>query len=132
MMLVTGAWGNKPTFRMIPVAIDSPYNEAIYDLEQKVLALIGKDKKQSMHMVPKLDDFGELKMMKIGKRANGKEYAEERKTLDTYYEYYLDNADDITEVIKLLAINADTFDFTQYLKQDPAPLTMAGPSIVTP
>lgn len=131
MMLVAGAWGNKPTFRMIPVAVDSPYNEAIYDVEQKVLALIGKDKKQSMHMVPKLDDFGDLKTMKIGKRTNGKDYAEERKTIDTYYEYYLDSPDDIKEVIKLLAINADTFDFVKYLETTATATPEAASSIVT-
>jgi hypothetical protein len=115
MMLVRGAWGNKTTFKMIPVVSDSPYNEGIYDLDSKVLALIGKEKKQSMYMVPKLDDFGDVKPMKIGKRSNGKDYAEERKTIDTYYEYYVENPEEIKAVINLLAINADTFDIAQYL-----------------
>lgn len=115
MMLITGTWGQKKTFKMIPLTPDSPYNEAIYDLDSKVLALVGKEKKQSMHMVPKLDDFGELKMMKIGKRANGKDYAEERKTLETYYEYYMDNADEIKQLINMVAINADVFDVDIYL-----------------
>jgi len=130
MMLVTGIWNNKPSFKMIPVTPDSPYNEAIFDLDNKVLALISKEKKQSMHMVPKLDDFGDLKAMKIGRRSNGKDYQEERKTLETYYEYYLDNPDDIKQVINMLALNADSFDYSQYLT---VPTLVAPPqsSIVT-
>jgi hypothetical protein len=115
MMLVTGTWGSNKTFKMIPVTIESPYNEAIFDLDNKVLALIGKDKKQSMHMVPKLDDFGDMKPMKVGRRNNGKDYQEERKTLETYYEYYLDNPDDIETVIKQFAINAADFNYKQFL-----------------
>jgi hypothetical protein len=115
MMLITSTWGQKKTFKMIPVTTDSPYNEAIYDLDSKVLALVGKEKKQSMHMVPKIDDFGDMKPMKIGRRANGKDFQEERKTLETYYEYYLDNPNEIKMLIDKLAINAEEFNITEYL-----------------
>lgn len=117
MMLVTGSWGNKKTFKLIPTTPDCPYNEAIFDRDSKVLALIGKEKKQSIHMVTKLDDNGDVKTLRIGRRANGKDYAEERKTLETYYEYYIENPDDITAVINMFALNSDTFDFNQYLEQ---------------
>jgi hypothetical protein len=130
MMLVTGAWEQKRTFKLIPVTPESPYNEGIYDLDAKVLALIGKEKKQSMHMVPKLDDFGDLKPMKVGRRINGKDYQEERKTLETYYEYYLDNPDEIKAVVNLLAINADSFDYNQYVDATPAKVEVA-PSLIT-
>lgn len=115
MMLITGAWGQKTTFKMIPVTSDCPYNEAIYDLDSKVLALVSKEKKQSMHMVAKLDDFGDVKPMKIGRRTNGKDYAEERKVLETYYEYYLDNPEQIKHIINLIAINSDSFDIDKFL-----------------
>lgn len=125
MMLITGSWGQKKTFKMIPATPDSPYNEAIYDLDSKVLALIGKEKKQSLHMVAKLDDFGDVKPMKIGRRSNGKDYAEERKTLETYYEYYLETPEEIKEVVNLLAINADTFSIDAFLN---APAEVTAPS----
>jgi hypothetical protein len=128
MMLITGTWGQKKTFKLIPVTPDTPYNEGIYDLDSKVLALVGKEKKQSMHMVPKLDDYGDLKPMKVGRRSNGKDYQEERKTLETYYEYYLDTPEEIKQVINLLAINADTFDIDQYLN---APTIASVSPIVT-
>jgi len=117
MMLVTGSWGNNKTFKMIPVTAECPYNEAIFDRDSKVLALIGKEKKQSMHMVAKLDDHGDVKTMKVGRRANGKDYAEERKTLETYYEYYIENPEEIKDVVNSFAINADVFDYSQYLEQ---------------
>jgi len=119
MMLITGSWGQKKTFKMIPVTPDSPYNEAIFDLDSKVLALIGKEKKQSMHMVAKLNDLGDVQRLKVGKRDNGKDYAEERKTLETYYEYYLENADEIKQVVNMLAVNADSFNLDDYLKAEP-------------
>lgn len=117
MMLVTGSWGNNKTFKLIPVSPDCPYNEAIFDRDSKVLALIGKEKKQSMHMIAKLDDNGDVKRMKIGRRDNGKDFAEERKTLETYYEYYIENPTEIKDIVNMFAINADMFDFNQYLEE---------------
>ncbi len=115
-MLVTGSWSTQKTFKLIPVSAECPYNEAIFDRDSKILALIGKEKKQSMHLIAKLDDNGDVKPMKIGRRSNGKEYAEERKTLETYYEYYIENPDEIKTIVNMLACNADTFDFNQYLE----------------
>lgn len=116
MMLVTSSWGNTKTFKMIPVTPECPYNEAIFDRDSKVLALIGKEKKQSMHMLAKLNDLGDVQRLKVGKRDNGKDYAEERKTLETYYEYYIEHPKEIVEIVNMLAINADSFDFNQYLE----------------
>lgn len=120
MMLITSSWGPKKTFKMIPVDTNAPYNEAIYDLDSKVLALISKSKKESMHMVAKLNEWGDPVGMKIGKRANGKDYAEERKTLETFYEYYVEDMNEIKEIIKMMAVNADTFNYNQYLEAEAA------------
>ena len=128
MMLVTGTWGNGKTFKMIPVTPDCPYNEAIYDREGKVLALIGKEKKQSMHMLAKLNEFGDVQRLKIGKRENGKDYAEERKTVETYYEYYIEHPEEVVNVVNALAFNADTFDFNQYMEEAQTP---ASSNIIT-
>jgi len=114
MMLVTSSWGSNRTFKMIPATPDCIFNEAIFDFDSKVLALISKEKKDNLHMVAKVNEWGDIVPMKIGKRANGKDYAEERKTLETYYEYYIDNLDEIKDIVSRLAINADTFDITSY------------------
>lgn len=116
MMLITSTWGKTKTFKLIPSSLDCPYNEVIYDQDTKVLAIIAKEKRQSLHMVPKLDDNGDLKTMKIGKRQNGKDYAESRVILDTYYEYYIEDQEEIKAFVNRLAINTDTFDFLKYME----------------
>lgn len=121
MTLITSNWGSKKTFKLIPVSNDAVYNECIYDIDTKMLAIISKEKKDSMHMVAKLTDVGDVQYLKIGKRPNGKDFAEERKTLETYYEYYIEDVKEIEEFIKLFAINADTFDFKQYFSVVEAP-----------
>lgn len=117
MLLITSSWGEKKTFKLIPASTAAPYNEGIYDPEVKVLAIIGKDKKESLQMLPKLNEFGDPQPVKIGKRPNGKEYAESRQTIETYYEYYVENKDEIRDLINMLALNADTFDYEQYLEE---------------
>jgi len=118
MMLVTSTWDSQKTFKLIPVTPDSPYNEGIFDPENKVLAVISKEKKQTLHMIAKLNEFGDPQTLKIGRRINGKEYAEERKTLESFYEYYLENAEEIKNLINMIAINADSFDYDQYLTKE--------------
>jgi hypothetical protein len=115
MMLVTSTWDREKTFKLIPVSPDSPYNEGIFDPENKVLAVISKEKKQTLHMIAKLNEFGDPQTLKIGRRPNGKEYSEERKTMESFYEYYLENAEEIKNLINMIAINADSFDYAQYL-----------------
>ena len=120
MMLITSTWGSnsQKTFKLIPVSLEAPFNEAIYDSSSKVLAIISKEKKESMHMVPKLNEWGDITPMKIGKRNNGKEYAEERKTMETFYEYYIEDVNEIRYIIEKIAINSDAFDFNSYLNQE--------------
>jgi hypothetical protein len=115
MMLVTSSWGNDKTFKLLPISPECPYNECIFDATGKVLAIIGKEKKESFHMLPKLSDSGDVLHLKIGKRPNGKYYSEERKMLATFYEYYVEKEEETKDFIKMFAINADTFDFLQYM-----------------
>jgi hypothetical protein len=80
-----------------------------------MLAIIGKSSKESLHMLPKLTDQGDVQFLKIGKRGNGKDYAEERKILDTFYEYYIEDAKEIEEFIKMFAVN-DKFDIKPFVE----------------
>jgi len=112
MILITSSWGVRKTFKMIPVSPICPYNEVIFDPEDKVLAIIGKEKKETFHMMAKLNEWGDPTAMKIGKRANGKDYAEERKALETFYEYFISNEDEIKQFVQMFATNTDTFDLS--------------------
>ena len=125
MMLVTSSWGNEKTFKLLPISPECPYNECIFDVSTKVLAVIGKEKKESFHMLPRLTDLGDVQYLKVGKRANGKEYSEERKMLETFYEYYVEHLEEIEEFVKLFAVNADKYDYKQYLNK---PVEQAKPS----
>ena len=130
MMLVTSTWGKGKTFKMIPTSNDCPYNECIFDAENKVLAVISKEKKESLHMLAKLNEFGDPQTLKIGRRTNGKDYAEERKTLETFYEYYVENAEEVKYLLTSLAINADSFDYSVYLDAAPKSKIEAAPSLI--
>lgn len=115
MLLVTSSWGQFKTFKMIPISQDCPYNECIFDIQTKVLAVISKDKKESLHMLPRLSDQGDVQYLKIGKRNNGKDYSEERKLLVTFYEYYLEDITEIEAFIKMFAVNAEMFNTKLYI-----------------
>jgi len=121
MMIITSSWGQQKTFKMIPMTLECPYNEAIYDPQAGVLALISKEQKQTMHMMAKLNEWGDVVPMKIGKRSNGKDYAEERKTLDTYYEYFVEVPEEIETIVNRFALNADDFDFKTLMVKEAQP-----------
>jgi len=113
MMMVTSLWGEKKSFRLIPVTNDSPYSEGIYDPENKVLAMMSSIIKEGLHTLPRLDDNGDPIVVKT-KRMNGKNYKEQRIQLETFTEYYITEKDEIDQFLKLITINADTFNYKLY------------------
>lgn len=130
MLLITSTWGENKTFKLIPVSDECPFNEAIYDPTAKVLAIVGKTRKESFHMLPKLNEFGDIQTLKIGRRANGKDYAEERKTVETFYEYYIEDTKEIEEFLTEFATNASTYDYKKYMNAT-APSVAPTSTIVT-
>jgi hypothetical protein len=114
MMLVTSDWNDKPSFRLMPVTEDCPYVECLYDPESKVFVVISKVKKTSLHMLPKLDENGDPTVSKVPRR-NGKLLKEERKSIETFQEYYVGSKIDIEVLIRLHAINAENFDYKTVL-----------------
>lgn len=128
MILIKSNWGHNETFRLISISQNAPYNECIFDVDQKVLAIISKERKESIQMLPKLTPQGDIEVLKIGKRPNGKDYAEERRIMQTYYEFYVTNADDIINLVNLLAVNADTFDFKSILTKENSTIVAPSPS----
>jgi len=131
MMLITSSWGQKKTFKMIPATPDCIFNEAIFDLDSKVLALISKEKKESLHMVAKVNEFGDVVPMKIGRRSNGKDFAEERKSLETFYEYYIEDINEVKEVVSKLAVNSDTFDISSFVNAEAEDKIKATGNLIT-
>jgi hypothetical protein len=114
MMLVQATWNDKQTFRMIPVADSCPYVECIFDPDTKVFVIISKLTKQSLHMLPKLDDNGDPMMVKSA-RTNGRTFREERHKIEVFQEFYVEDKAAMDEIIKMFAVNAKKFDYKKFL-----------------
>jgi len=112
MMLVESTWQDTKTFKMIPVSNDCPYVECIYDPSSKVFVLIGKTTKTSLHMLPKLDEYGKAVSGNRGAK-------QERRSIDTFQEYYIEEEKDIKEIVKMFAVNASKFDIAKFLEKAP-------------
>ena len=118
MMLVNSTFRNAKSFTLIPVSLDSPYVEAMFDPASGILAVISKVMKQSYHMVPRLDDNGDPMRLKVPNKQTGKTVKEERRLVDTFSEFYLQDKADIETFIHMFAVNADTFDYKVYTDVD--------------
>ncbi len=114
MLLVKSTWNEGETFRMLPLTKDCPYVECIYDPSTDVFVVISTIAKTTLHMLPKLDDNGDPAPMKVP-RKNGRTVKEERKTIETFQEFYLEDKDAMKDLIALFAVNADRFDYTKYM-----------------
>lgn len=134
MLLASNYWGEAKSFKLVPVTDDCPFTEALYDVNTGLLAVISKIKKQIFHNVPKLDDNGDIMSMKIGKRENGKPYKEERRTLETFHEYYIIEEKEIVDFIKMFTVNEKEYDYMQYIesarKKDTDIIVPEKPSLV--
>lgn len=114
-MAVHSTWGQKPTFRLIPITNDAVYSEGIYDPDSKVLILMSREIKQQFHMVQKLDDNGFPIPMKVGKaHPDGSVNKKERKQIETYNEHYLVNVSDIDLFMSSFVFNKE-FDYKQFV-----------------
>ena len=108
MMLVESTWQETKTFKMIPVSSDCPYVECIFDPTSKVFVIISKVTKTSLHMLPKLDEYGKAISGNRGAK-------QERRSIDTFQEYYIEEMDSIIDVVNLFAVNAKKFDITKII-----------------
>lgn len=115
-MIIKSDWNQQPTFKMIPVSVNCPYVECIYDPQSKVLALIGNIKKNVFHMMPKLDDNGEVVGRKV-RTEGSKTYKEERRTVETFQEYYLTDSTDIKAFLEMFAVNPEASN--EFLSKEP-------------
>lgn len=93
MMVYHADFNGNDTFKLLPLNEACPYNEILYDPETEVLAIISKEHKEKPHMFPKLKSIIDLSKK------------EERIFMDTYYEYYIENVEDMKYLIHNVAIN---------------------------
>ena len=115
MLLVHSSFRNAKSFTLIPVSLDSPYVEAMYDPSSGILAVISKVMKKSFHMMPRLDDNGQPMRLKVPNKQTGKTVKEQRAQVETFSEFYIADKDDIDLFINMFAVNEEQFDWKQYV-----------------
>lgn len=115
MMIYAAKWNDQETFRLLPVDKDCPFNEAIYDPTEKVLAIISKDAKEKPMMLPKLSDKGLPIQVKRPDGTLGLQ--EQRVVLEAYYEYYITEKGDIREFVERFAINPNHKAYQLFIKE---------------
>lgn len=116
MMLIHTTWSDHKTFRLIPITKEAPFIECIFDRSSKVLVVISKDTKTALHMLPTLDEAGAP--VQISKGANAGKMKQERRQLEVFMEYYVENIKDVELLISSLCINP-SFDWKEYLEDLP-------------
>jgi hypothetical protein len=107
MLVYSTDWYGRKSFRMLPMHEECPFNEVIFDPNTGVLAVISRDQKEKPQMLPKLNDKGMPIPLKLVNETTQPRFIEERRMMDTYYEYYLDSQDDIEHFIELFAFNPE-------------------------
>lgn len=124
MMLTTSSWQNIPSFSLIPVNNDCPYVECLYNPMAKTLAIIGKTKKDTFHMIPRLSDDGHP--MKAKQGTEEKPFKMQRVNQESYTEYYITDVVEVENFIKSFAVNATGFDYKKTLDME----TMSNPDTI--
>ena len=114
MMLMTSAFRNVKSFSLFPVSNDCPYVEAMYDPTSGILAVISKNKKQSFHMLPRLNEEGQPQRLRTPDKATGKTIKEQRVSMETFSEFYITEKKEIENFVNIFGINAESFDYKQF------------------
>ena len=108
MMLVQSSWQESQTFRMIPISESCPYVECIFDPSTKVFVIISKTTKHTLHMLPKLDEYGQV-------ITGAKGTKQDRHKIEVFQEFYIESVEAIKELVEHFAINAKKFDYKSFM-----------------
>ena len=115
MLLHTSYWGERNTFKMLPVTQECPYAEVIYDPTTTLLVIISKISKENLQFVPKINEQGDMVPVKRP-RTNGKNYCESRISMQLLHEYYLTTKEEQEAFVEQFAVNADSYDYKKFLR----------------
>lgn len=115
MMLKSSNWGPTESFSLMPISNDCPYIEGLYNPMAKTLAIIGKTKKDTFHMIPRLDENGRPERLKVG-ATEQEPYKKQRVQQESYTEYYITEESEIVDFIKAFTVNHEDFDYQKTLK----------------
>lgn len=113
MMLIKSIWNEKPTFKMMPISDECPYVECIYDPDSSVFVVISKTSKTTLHMLPQLDDYGHAITGNKGAKQS-------RHKMEVFQEYYIDDVNDMENIIDIFAKNSDSFNYKEFITEKKA------------
>lgn len=111
MMLVQSSWQENQTFRMIPITESCPYVECIFDPGTKVFVIISKTTKNTLHMLPKLDEYGQA-------ITGAKGTKQDRHKIEVFQEFYIEDAKAITGIVEHFGINSKEFNYKSFLAEE--------------
>jgi hypothetical protein len=117
MMLYTTATGGVKTFALIPLNANCPFNEAIYMPNLEALAVLGKTNRDTFTMMERLDENGNP-TPQSGKGADATKPKVHRVQISSPWEYFVHEKDEIKEFVRNNAVNADSYDYLQYMKSE--------------
>ena len=122
MLIVAASWRiseteTLPTFKLIPTSVDCPYNEVIYDPQNRTLGIISKEHKPKLQFLARIDEIGNVKYTPT-RRNEEPQVMRQRTEVDTYYEYFIEQPADIIDFVEQLASNPDHVEFRRHF-QDP-------------
>ena len=70
----------------------------------------------SQLLLPKMDDNGDPTVCKT-KRPNGRQFKEERKSIETFQEYYIEDMEAIDMILTTMCVNGSTFDYKSFMTE---------------
>jgi hypothetical protein len=114
MMLYTTATNGDKTFSLMPLNENCPFNEAIYMPKLEALAVLSKSTRDTFTMVERLDENGNPSQQ-AGKGADLTKAKMQRVQVESPWEYFIHEKDEIRDFVIANAINSDTFSFQKYL-----------------
>lgn len=101
------------TFRMIPITKDAPYLICEYDLGTSKLVMCSDTVCEDLQIIPHIGKDGMPVPLKSPKGQYI--YEVERRLIPNLFETHVEDIDSIVEMVNLIAINADSFNFRALL-----------------
>lgn len=126
MMILHSSWMGLPNFSLVPVTLDCPFVEALFEPSSRNLVVFSKSVQTKFRMLPKVNENGDTITPKHP-RPNKEKVCEERKQMESFVEHYISEPADIRAFIAAFVVNPTAVDFEKFLvvPEAPAPAPLA-------
>lgn len=118
MLVVKTSLMGMPNFTLIPLTLDCPYAEAIFEPNSKNLIVFSKVTQTRFRMLTRLNENGDPVTPKKP-RPNKESTAEERKQMESLMEHYIADVEDIKSFVTAFAVNPERVELDSFLAPKP-------------